>query len=284
MTWQLLTAISVLALSSSVLLQRILLSKDKVDPYAYAVVFQGLVGVLLMVIAVLVGFKLPNIENLVVPGLISICAFGIGHIVYAKTLQVVEASSFSVLFATQAIWIMLFGIVLFHESLTMLQIIGVILIFGSIGILFKNIRSLKIDKGTALGLLTGLLFGIAITSWSYVGRHTDGLSWAAISFVGTALVAYFVRPKSIHKMRTLLKTKIFTKLIILAVFYAIGSLAMLFAYKEGTFSIVTPLRQTSIIVTVLLALLFIAKERNRIKTKLLAALVCFIGVLLIIAQ
>jgi len=282
MSWQLLTAISVLALSSSVLLQRILLSKDKLNPYSYAVIFQALVGVILIVAAIFVGFTLPNIENLIIPAILSVIAFGVGHIVYAKTLQVVEASAFSVLFATQAVWIMLFGIFFLNESLAVLQIIGTILIFGSIGIVFKNIRSLKIDKGTGLGLLTGLLFGIAIVSWAYVGRHTDGLSWAAISFIGTALVAFLVHPQSISKMRSILQPKIVSKLLLLAVFYAIGSLAMLFAYKEGTFAVVTPLRQTSIIVTTLLALLFLAKERTRIRTKLLAALVCFIGVVLIV--
>ena len=177
---------------------------------------------------------------------------------------------------------MLFGIVLFRESLAPLQVIGSILIFSSVTLLVKNIRSFKLDKGTGLGLLTGLLFGIAITCWSYVGRHTDGLSWAAISFIGTSLVAFLVYPKSIFKMKPLLTSKIIPKLILLGVLYAIGSLTMLFAYKEGTFSIVTPLRQTSIIITVLLALLLLKNERNRIRVKLLAALVCFIGVLLIV--
>ncbi len=282
MTWQLFTIISVIALSFSVLLQRVLLSKDKIDPYAYVVVFQSLVGVLLLIVAVSAGFKLPNIENLLIPAIVSAIAFGVGHIAYAKTLQVVEASAFSVLFATQAIWIMLFGIVLFNESLTILQILGTVLIFGSVGILSKNARSLKLDKGTSLGLLTGLLFGIAITSWAYVGRHTDGLSWAAISFFGPALIAYCIRPKSLAKMPTLLKAKILPKLIVLAALYALGSLTMLYAYREGLFAIVTPLRQTSIIVTVLLALLFLAKERNHIRNKLLAALICFIGVVAIV--
>lgn len=282
MSWQLLTAISVLALSFSVLLQRILLSRDKIDPYAYAVVFQGLVGVILVIAAISIGFKLPNIETLLAPALIAIFAFGVGHIAYAKTLQVVEASAFSVLFATQAIWIMLFGILLFHEPLTAIQVIGVVFIFGSVGLLNKNLRSLKIDRGTGLGLLTGVLFGVAITSWSYVGRHTDGLSWAAVSFVGTAFVAYMIRPKSIHKMKALFRTKTLSKLLLLSLFYAVGSLAMLFAYREGTFSIVTPLRQTSIIVTVLLALVFLSKERTRINLKIESAIVCFVGVILIV--
>lgn len=282
MTWQLLTAISVFSLSLSVLLQRILIHKDKTDPFAYAVVFQGIVGIILMAFALTRGFELPNITLYLLPAILSIAAFGLGHIFYAKTLQLVEASAFSVLFATQAVWIMLLGIVLFNESLAISQAFGALLIFSSVGLLVKNIRSLSIDKGTLLGLFTGVLFGVAITIWSYVGRHTDGLSWAAISFIGTSFVAFIAKPSTIHKMAPLITGKLLPKLLLLGILYAIGSLAMLFAYKEGAFTIVTPLRQTSIIITVLLALIFLPKERNRIALKLSAAAVCFLGVLFIV--
>jgi len=282
MTWQLLTIISVLSLSVSVILQRILIHRDKTDPFAYAVVFQGIVGVLLMAVALAVGFKLPGIEAVIVPAVISVIFFGVGHIVYAKTLQKVEASAFSVLFATQAIWIMILGIVLLGESLTVLQVAGTILIFVGVGFLVKNLASVFKDKGVLLGLLTGLMFGIAITAWSYVGRHTDTLSWAAISFIATALVAFLARPKSVQKMKPLLKPKVLATLVLLAIFYGIGSLAMLYAYKEGSFAIISPLRQTSIIVTVLLALALLPQERNRIRRKILAALICVVGVVLIV--
>ena len=235
-----------------------------------------------MIFAVSYGFKLPNIETVIAPALISIVFFGVGHIVYAKTLQKVEASAFSVLFATQAIWIMLLGVILLQESLSALQIAGTALIFISVGVVAKHFRSLFTEKGTLLGLLTGLLFGIAIYSWSYVGRHTDALSWAAISFIGTALVAFLVRPKSIQKIKPLFKPATFMKLLALAVFYGMGSLAMLFAYKYGTFVVVSPLRQASIIVTVLLALALLPAERNRIRRKLIAAAICTIGVVLLI--
>jgi len=282
MTWQFFTLISVLGLSVSVILQRTLIHKDKTDPFAYAVVFQGIVAVLLMLVALLYGFKLPGFGAVIVPAIISIIFFGAGHIVYAKTLQRVEASAFSVLFATQAVWIMLLGILLFNESLTALQVIGTFLIFAGVALIVKNFWGVFKDRGALLGLLTGLLFGIAITAWSYVGRHTDPLSWAAISFVGTALVAFMIRPKSVRAMRPLLKPKVFVTLILLAVFYGIGSLAMLLAYKEGSFAVISPLRQTSIIVTVLLALAFLPVERNRVSRKLLAAVLCVVGVVLIV--
>ena len=282
MTWQLFTLISVLSLSISVILQRILIHRDKTDPYAYATVFQGIVGIVLLCVAFVLGFKLPGIEGVIIPALLSVIFYGVGHVVYAKTLQRVEASAFSVLFATQAVWIMLLGILLLDETLTGLQIVGTALIFVGVGLLVKNFRSVFRDKGTLLGLLTGLLFGIAITAWSYVGRYTDPLSWAAVSFVGTALVSFLVRPQSVKNMRPLLQPRVLSTLLLLSVFYGVGSLAMLFAYKEGSFAIISPLRQTSIIVTVLLALALLPGERNRIGRKLLAALVCVIGVVLIV--
>ena len=166
--------------------------------------------------------------------------------------------------------------------MTALQIVGTLLIFGSVGVVSKNLKSLSLDKGTLLGLLTGLLFGVAITAWSYVGRHMDGLSWAAISFIGTALVALLVKPSTRYKIPRLLTGNILAKLVLLGVLYATGSICMLYAYKAGTFTEVTPLRQTSIIVTTLLALLFLTKERSRISLKLVAAVICFVGVVLII--
>jgi len=283
MSWQLLTLISVLGLSISVILQRTLMHKDKTDPFAYAVVFQGIVGVLLMAFTVVYGFKLPGIQTVIVPAIISVLFYGAGHIIYAKTLQRVEASAFSVLFATQAVWIMLLGILLLNEHLTVVQIIGAIFIFIGVSLLIKNIRSVFHDKGTLLGLLTGFMFGIAITAWSYVGRYTDTLSWAAISFIATAFVAFCIRPQSVQKMKPLLKPVVLLRLTLLGIFYAIGSLAMLLAYKEGSFAIISPLRQTSIIVTVLLALIFLPKERSNITKKIVAAVICVIGVVLIVA-
>ncbi len=282
MTWQLFTLISVVSLSVSVILQRLLIHKEKTDPIAYVIVFQGIVGAILMIPAVIVGFNLNGITAVALPALISIVLFGLGHVVYAKTLQHVEASAFSVLFATQAIWTMLLGLILLHESLTLLQVLGSLLILLSVGVLARKLSRVFRERGTMLGLLTGLMFGVAVYAWSYAGRHVDPLSWAAISFVGTTAVVLLLRPQSVQKMKPFLKPSVLWKMLALGAAYALGSLTMLFAYKYGTFAVVSPLRQTSIILTVLLALILLPRERNTIRKKLIAAALCTIGVLLIV--
>lgn len=282
MSWELLTAISVIFLSLSIILQRILIHKDKVDPVAYTILFQGLVGGLLLVPALFRGFSLPNIESVLLPAVASLFFFATGHILYAKTLQTVEASVFSVLFATNSVWIMIIGLLLFQEKITLMQIVGSVLIFGSVFFVVKDFGKFSFSKGTGLGLLTGLLFGLALTCYSYVGRHTDTLSWGAVSFIGIAIVALLFRPTAIKKMKPLLNTSALVRLVLLGVFYAIGSIALLYAYKSGDFSIVSPLRQSGIVMTVLMALLFLPSERNRIGRKIVAAIIASAGVVLIL--
>jgi drug/metabolite transporter (DMT)-like permease len=282
MTWELFTAISVASLSFSIILQRILIHKDKVNPFAYVVAFQAMVAVLISALLLFHGISLVNMDKLWLPALFSTLLYGAGHIVYAKTLQKVEASVFSVLFATQAVWIMLLGIFMFNESLTLLQIIGSALIFASIIVLVKRQSLRSLDQGLLLALLTGLLFGVAITCWSYVGRHTDTLTWAALSFVGSALSAWLFYPKAIAYMKPLLQGAVLSRMLLLSVFYAIGCVTMLYAYTLGTLTLVSPLRQTGIILTVLMALAFLKAERTQVKRKITAAVICTLGVILIV--
>jgi drug/metabolite transporter (DMT)-like permease len=279
MSWQLLTALSVCCLSVSVLLQRVLLAKDKTNAVAYVIVFQGLVGILTAAAAVVHGFRAPDLHGLWFPAVACISLYAVGHIVYAKTLQRVEASVFAVLFATHAVWISALGVVIFHEHMGIAQILGAALIFVSVCLLIKRPKDFKLDTGTLLGLLTGFLFGLAITCWGYVGRHVaDPLSWSAISFLAPALLVWVIHPSATTHMQQLFEGRVLKRMLTLALFYAGGCAAMLFAYKYGEFSVVSPLRQAGVVLTVLLALLFLRQERTHIPRKLIAAGICLVGI------
>jgi len=283
MNWQIYTAISVAGLSVSMILQRVLLKNKKTDPVAYSVLFQLMVGLVLLIAAIWAGFSLEGLKSVWQIALVCLFLYGIGTVVYAKTLQKVEASVFSVFYATHAFWMMLVGLFFLNESLTIIQVLGSVLIFLSATLLIKNIKSLKLGQGTIYGLVTGLIYGFAISCWAYVGRNVESIvTWASISFIGAALFSFLVSPNSLHKIKPLVTGKVLNRMVVLALVYATGSLSMLLAYKYGNLSIVSPLRQTGIIVTVLLAFVFLKPERNRVKIKIVAALLCFIGSLLIL--
>ena len=282
MSWQLLTAIAVATQSISVLLQRILLHRDKSDPIAYVVVFQGLVAVLATTyILMFDNFQLPDFAKYWFPIAATCVLYGFGHVIYAKTLQQVEASIFSILLATASIWVMIISYLLFKERLNQEQFIGALLVFASVGMVAERSGKLKLDKGILMGLLTGLIFGFALIAWIYVGRRADLLSWIALSFAGPSLVVLLTNPKSVTKMKPFLSRGILIRMLILGVVFSICNVALMKAYQSGKASLVAPLQQTSLVVTILLAVIFLG-ERTRLWQKSVADIVCFIGVLLIV--
>lgn len=282
MSWQIYTAVCVFALSLAIVLQRVVIHKDKLNPYAYAVFFQGVVGLLVTIIAAINGFDITGLQDYALLGTVSIFAFGAGHIAYAKTLQKAEASVFSVLFATHALWVMAVGILFLQESLSFMQVAGGVLVFASLLLVIKRFNKASLQQGLGYGLLTGLLFGIAISSWSYVGRYTDALTWSAVSFLGGAAAAILFKPALATKIRPMLTPAMLAKMTLLAAIYGIGSVAMLFAYRDGSFAVVSPLRQTGVLVTTLLALLLLPSERTMIPRKVIAAMLCTVGALLLV--
>lgn len=281
MTWQLLTAISVLGFSISILLQRILIHKDKSDPMAYVIIFQGTVGVIITSYTLITGFKLPDVASLWPFMLMTFVLFGAAHIVYARTLQRVEASVFSILLATSAVWVMCLGLVVFRETIGAIELLGVVLIFVSIGLLVEHKGAVKLDRGILLGLLTGVLFGLATTNWVYVGKFSDPVTWTGISFLGPAAIVLLARPSSVKKMKPFLRKDTLIRIALLGIVYSVSAISAMFAYRSGNASVIAPLQQTSIIVTILLAYFFLG-ERQRFWHKALAALVCFAGILLIV--
>ena len=183
MSWQLYTALCVTTLSVAVLLQRVILHRYKVDGPAFAVVFQFLVALAMLPAVLTHGFDFSGFDSMLMPIIVSGLAFGVGSVTYAQALRKVDASAFSVLFASHAVWVMLFGVVFLSERLDWLHLLGTGVIFLSIGLLVKDVRHLKPGSGFVYALFTGLLYGVAIASASYVGRHTDVLTWSLVSFV-----------------------------------------------------------------------------------------------------
>lgn len=281
MSWQFLTAISVVTFSVSVLLRRLLLHQDKSDPIAYVIIFQGLVGVLTGIYALIHGLHMPDLAKYWLPIIITILLYAAAHIVSTGAFQLVESSVFSVLFATAALWTMVAGFFLFSDRITVAQLIGVILVFASVAVLVERKGAWRLDRGTLLGLLTGVLFGLATAGWAYVGKHTDVPTWTAMSFLGPAVVVLIARPKSVLKMKPFLSGMLFTRMLLLGIIFSISSLASLLAYRDGNVNLVAALQQTGIIVTTLLGIIFL-KERSKLFRKSIAAILCFIAVLLIV--
>lgn len=281
-----LVVINLITASLLVPLQRLLLRDDKSDPVTFTVVSQLITGVLLLPLCGLYGFRLPSLRTYGLLMLGMFLLYAIGHYLYATALKVVEASTFSTLLNTSTIWILATGYVVLQERPRLNTLLGATIIMISVFMLAKGANRGRQDqyrRSIAMGLLVGLIFGVAASLWVYIGRQADALSWTVMSFFGTPIIVFLLNPpRLVRQVRSYITPRLLAAIAILSIVWAVDNLASLAAYQRGSVSVVAPLLQVSVILSVLIAVFFL-NERERARWKIAAALVCFCGVALIIA-
>lgn len=281
-----LVVINLITASLLVPLQRLFLRDDKSDPVTFTVVSQLITGVLLLPLCGLYGFRLPSLRTYGLLMLGMFLLYAIGHYLYATTLKVVEASTFSTLLNTSTIWILATGYVVLQERPRLNTLLGATIIMISVFMLAKGANRGRQDqyrRSIAMGLLVGLIFGVAASLWVYIGRQADALSWTVMSFFGTPIIVFLLNPpRLVRQVRSYITPRLLAAIAILSIVWAVDNLASLAAYQRGSVSVVAPLLQVSVILSVLIAVFFL-NERERARWKIAAALVCFCGVALIIA-
>ena len=280
-SWQILLAISVVTYSVSVLLQKVLLKNNKSDPVAYSVVFQLVTGILIGIYALVNGFKMPDLIPLIPNLILMVVFYGAGNVFVFKALKEADASSFTIVFSTRAIWSILGALIFLKESFSMQQLFGTILIISSVVLVSWKSGGLKINRGLIYSLIGALAFGLGFTNDAFLLNNFDVPSYLTIAFILPALAVWIVNPKATNKMGPLFEKQTLKKLLILAAIYAISSITIFLAYQVGkNASQIAPLNQTATILTVILSMVFL-KETDNYFVKIAGAIISFVGVVLV---
>ncbi len=284
MSWLILLLISIITYSTSIILQKILMKNHTSDPIAYSIFFQLVVGFFIA----LHGFfttdmSVPNLIPLLPNLLITIILYGVAGIFIFKSLQLIEASQFTVLFASRAIFTMLASFIFIQEVLNGKQLLGAALVLGGI-VLVTNVslKTLKLSKGQIFAIISAMGFGFANTNDRFLLQNMNAIPFTAISFIAPALLTAMIFPKKVIEMKQFFEKSTFIKLIALCVIYAISALTFFIALKiaPNSSQVVTINQMCTIIITLLG--IIILKEKTAIPKKLMGAVLSVIGVLLII--
>lgn len=281
MNWQILLTISTVTYSVSVLLQRLLLKNDKSDPIAYSIVFMLLTGALIGIYAVLKGFSTPNLVPLIPNLILMSVLYGAGNVFIFKALKVIDASEFTIVFASRALWTIIGAIIFLKESFSIQQVLGTVLIITSVILVSWKKQEFAFSKELIFSVLAALFLGLAFTNDAFIVNNFDVPSYLTLAFIIPSIMVWIIYPRSTAQMKPLLETKTLLKLVLLSVFYAISSITIFLAYQVGKNATqIAPLNQTATIITVVLSVIFL-KERSDLLKKLIGAIISFIGVILI---
>lgn len=209
-------------------------------------------------------------------GLHSLYILLLGHSYRANDLSI----AFPVMKAT-AILASFFGAVaLLNETISTANLIGLSLIVISISYLNFNARRVK-TNGTPvhleLPLLTGILIG-AYTLWDKVAVSQIGVSVILLDYAGVFTRAAILTPHNADNRENARSewAQFWPQIIIAGALNPLGYLLFLLALKDVPVSYAVPLRESSIVFTIILGGRLLA-ERD-FEARLVAAMVLICGI------
>jgi drug/metabolite transporter (DMT)-like permease len=254
---------------------------EKSDPVimsALSCFFAGLFGLCL---AFLVGqyhvyWTLQSILGLSTSSLI----YTLSVFLFFASLKRTEISEFGILNKVGLLVMFMGGIIIFHERLSITQIIGSILVLVSIYILSNKGKSIKLAIGSIYALISAILGGVA----SLIDKTIIGY-FDSVMYTGLIYLAIFVWTIPfviirIKKHLILPPPKIVQILAVSAIVYSLAAVAYYLAYKIGPMSLISIVSQLQLPIVVLYGL-FVFKEKDNIKQKVFSLICMLVGAFLI---
>lgn len=282
MDWFLLVIISAISASFARVLQKILLTGKDNQPIAFAFIFGMFVTFVMLIWAVIEGFKVPSLIPLA-PNIIAMTLlYSLGNILLFKAFKSAEASEVSILFASSTIWAVISAMVLLDEELTSAKIVATLLVFFGVVTIYYSRSKWKLNISHLFAILSAVCFGIAFTNDAFiVGKFDNVSSYMFIAFLLPSLAVLLYDPKAIKKLKPFFQKDLLLKLLLTSFIYGISAITVFQAYKNGgEASVISPISQSSVIMTVVISY-FLLKERDRLPQKIVGAILVLSGVWLL---
>ncbi|QQS38386.1 DMT family transporter [Candidatus Woesebacteria bacterium] len=283
MSWQIYLTISIFLISCNSLLHRSLLKDENSSPQAQTIVFLGLGGIIAIVIA-LAQHKLNLFFSplLIWNFLLLIVLLTPAFLLKYRAFQLIGASEVVMFSVTGRLWNVIGANLFLHEAITPKIVLGAILILcGAMLTRFEK-KNFTINKGVILVLFSAIFFGFNDINDYFILQKFDSTNYLIYSYLLPVFALTFLQPQSLKKIRYYFRKDRAFKVLLLSLCDTLGMLSLYLAYQTGkNVAVIGPLRSTSIIITVVLAILFL-KERNNIANKLIGSLVAVAGVILLL--
>ncbi len=283
MSWEAYLIISILLLSCNGLFHRSLLKDDDSSPLAQTIIFLGIGGILAIIIAVFRGNLNLHIPSSLFWNFILLAAILTpAYILKYKAFQHIGVSEVVMFSATGRLWNVIGAHFFLNETVTIKMILGAIIILAGVAITRFENRKITFNKGVVFVLISAFLFGMGDVNGFFILRSFDSANFLIYATILPVITLLIIKPATIKKLKYYFKKDRAFKITLLCVFDTLGMLSLYRAYQVGqNAAVIGPLRATSIIVTVVLAAIFL-KERENLKNKLLGAFVSVVGVYLLL--
>jgi len=266
------------------LLQKIALKDESVDPIAFSIYIQLLVGLFSLPFAIYSIGSLPISGYIWALVLLMALSYAGASLVYYKALKLTELSQVKILSSTRSLWVLLGSFVFLGELFTTYKVVGIIFVVLGVIVVYWQRSGIK---GFGFPQMLVLLYA-GITACSaildkYLLVYFDSVpTYQVLAFILPAILTVLFFPGSISKIKPLLRLNKNNFFIILsALLLNIATFVFYYALNiGGQISIAGAIWQSSTIFSVLLGIIFL-NEKNNLNKKIFGSIIVVLGIILL---
>jgi len=212
---------------------------------------------------------------------------GIACIFYAITDRVnttarrgLDVSTYSILGQLSTVFLIVWGIIFFKETVVLKKIIGALLILiGNVIVLYRK-GKFELNRYVVYSLLGNLAMSIGVSVDVGISDKFNMPIYAASTLIIPSLILFLVDKVKTSDVVSEYKNGNKNAILLVSGSWGIMIIAMLRAYQFGSVTTIAPICSITTIINVFVAY-FLLKEKNSLMKKVIAALIVILGIVLI---
>lgn len=237
-------------------------------------------GLIALVLCPFFEIRFPTDIRIYIMLAISIICYTVKDRLDTKVMSGIEASTFNILQQLSTAFMLFAGLIFFREEFILAKFIGAMLIIFSNVLVFYQKGKFEFNKYVLLGIISNLVFTVALFLDVNISEHFNLPMYAAITLtIPAILIMIFERIKPSEIKNEFAKGNK-KAILITAITWPIAIITQLRAYQLGNVTIVAPLCALIVILNVIVGYLFL-KERTHLLRKIISAILIIISIVLI---
>lgn len=259
---------------------------QNVDSFSMLFVTNGILSLLLLPVIL---YNLNSFSNIPVSGwvfvLFSCSCWALAGYLGNKTYEVSAVSIREPLSQLQIVVAVLIGVLLFGESLALVDMFGIalIVIAGLILSFVKKADSYEVTPPVFFLILLYVFVSAGVSaldkmSLNYMEPH---LYMFFTFFIANTVLVFFINKERFTKIKEVLNDRARLKtMVILSFMFLASYYTALLCYKYFDFSVAYPILKLTAVLTAVAGMIFL-NENNGWRLKVLAVIIAFVGVIFI---
>ncbi len=246
--------------------------------------FMATVAVLSSIFFGISGTDVPDIPFLLFIALVNSASFLVATLTHIEALKYIPAGVVYPIIRLSAVIVVVFSILYFKDTLSFLQIGGIVL---AMAVIFILTRDLHPDQETGKDIKRGIFFvfvsllagALASISSKFAAVHTNKMAYIAVSYTAATLVSFALRKKFQTKEATPNHRDAILIGLVMGVINLAGYYAFLKALATGPLSIIASIGGMHFVIAILLSRLIYKEKLTR--WRILGLLLTVVSIILL---